>query len=481
MRVRRWWRLAAPREAFIKRVVVIGAGLAGLSCALALSRRGYQVTVLERKSIPGGRASSYDAQDASGPVDNCQHILMRCCTNLIQFYEDAGVADCIDWHRTLYFRETNGRVSKLYGTPGLPAPFHLLPAFFRVSFLSARDKVAVAMGLMRMLLMKEPEPDCSMGDWLRATHQTPRAISRFWEPILVSALNEYPDRCSARYAFMIFRQGFLSHPHAYEMGIPNRPLRLLYGPCVDAVRSAGGEVRFRASVRALDVRAGACVGVVTDEGPVAADAVVSAAPFDQVTDLLPDAWRENAFFRRWAEMDVSPISAVHLWWDRPVVDLPHCALLDTEIQWMFDKSATEGDGLGTYMGLVVSASRTWLPRSRRDIVEIAEREMRAAFPAAKDAVLRNAVVIKEARATFALSPGIDALRPSTATPIDGLYLAGDWVDNGWPATMEAAVRSGYAAAEHLLERDGRSESIRAADLPWLSPLGRRWRTRGRVR
>src|SRR6185503_6564988 len=90
-----------------------------------------------------------------------------------------------------------------------------------------------------------------MMDWLRAQRQTRGAVERFWRPILVSALNEEPERCSARYAFQIFRQGFLAHPQAYEMGVPAVPLRELYGSCVEAIRRRGGEVRFRAGVKEL--------------------------------------------------------------------------------------------------------------------------------------------------------------------------------------------------------------------------------------
>ncbi len=464
--------------------MVIGAGLAGLAAGTALAERGFHVTVLERKSIPGGRASSYEAQDTGEPIDNCQHILMRCCTNLLQFYRQAGVLDTIRWTRNLHFLEPNGRTSTLYGSRKLPAPFHLMPAFFKLRFLGAADKWAVANALMGMLRSTGPKPDAPgedapMIDWLRATRQTHRAIERFWRPILVSALNEEPERCSARYAFQIFRQGFLSHPDAYEMGVPGIPLLKLYGPCVEAVRQRGGEVRFRSSVKRLVFRDGLVSGVGLADGDLSTDYVVSAVPFNEVGDLVAPGG-EDPFFRRWAKMDVSPISAVHLWWDRPVTEMAHAALLDRQVQWMFNKTQdfssangrADGEASGTYMGLVVSASRDWLPRSRAEILEIAEREVRASFPGTQGARVVKSAVIKEARATWSAVPGVDELRPPVETPIRNLFLAGDWVQNGWPSTMEAAVRSGYLAAERVLAAEGRPEALLAPDLPWSALLGK---------
>lgn len=455
----------------IKRVVVIGAGLAGLAAASALAERGFRVHLCERKSIPGGRASSYDAQETGEPIDNCQHILMRCCTNLWQFYGQAGVQDRVRWIDRLHFLEPNGRRSVLGGSR-LPAPFHLMPSFFRVRFLGAADKWAVATAFMRMLRSAGPKPDLLMSDWLRATRQTRRAIERFWRPILVSALNEEPERCSARYAFQVFRQGFLAHPRAYEMGVPRVPLRELYGPCVEALQRQGCEVGFRSSVKGLRVEEDRVTAVELADGSLPADHVVSAVPFDGVAALLPDGLARDPFFRRWEGMTVSPISAVHLWWDRAVTDMDHAALLDREVQWMFNKTRdfSRGDG-GTYMGLVVSASRDWLNRSRREILEIAEREVRESFPGTAGAAVVKSAVIKEARATFSAGPDIDALRPPADTPVPNLFLAGDWVQNGWPSTMEAAVRSGYQAAERVLAAEGRPEALLAPDLPWTAVIG----------
>jgi squalene-associated FAD-dependent desaturase len=387
------------------------------------------------------------------------------------------VQDRIRWFDTLAFMDRKGQVSTLRGSR-LPAPFHLLPSFFRTRFLTRADKLGIARALMSLLR----PPDEALGqsitamEWLRRTGQTPGAIERFWRVILVSALNEEPERCAASYAWQIFRLGFLAHPQAYQMGVPAVPLRDLYEPCVADIRRRGGEVHYRQVARALQTdAAGQVTGVrMADGSVVPADYVVSALPFDALPELLPEGYRSDPFFSGFPQMENSPISAVHLWYDREITRLDHAVLLDRPVQWMFNKTrnyARAGDQ-GSYLGLVVSASRDWIRRSRREILEVAEREVREAFPGAAGAKILKSAVIKEAKATFSASPGIDRLRPPAETPLKGLYLAGDWTRTGWPATMEGAVRSGYLAAERILADVGQPANVVRADLPWQSVLGR---------
>lgn len=432
--------------------------------------------MLERKSIPGGRASSYEAQETGEAIDNCQHILMRCCTNLRHFYARAGVEDRIRWVSRLRFLTPDGRQSHL-GACRLPAPFHLLPSFFRVRFLAPRDKWGVARALMRMLLTPRPAEDLPFSRWLDAERQTPRAVARFWRPIVVSALNEDPERCSTHYAYHLFRSGFLGNRRAYEMGIPRCRLRELYDPAVHRLAAEGVEFHFREPVRALVVEGGCAAGVLTNRGSVPADYVVVATPWQAAQELLPKGLLPASL----SQLQPSPICGVHLWWSRAVTDLDHVALLDRTIQWMFNKSVDYG-GIdratgaphagGTHMGLVVSASRRWLGLSRRAILAEAEQDIRGAFPGTAGADVVRAALIKEAAATYSPTPGVDALRPEPVTALRKVYLAGDWVRNGWPATMEAAVRSGYLAAECLLHAEGRPAALLQPDMAWEALLGR---------
>jgi uncharacterized protein with NAD-binding domain and iron-sulfur cluster len=242
----------------------------------------------------------------------------------------------------------------------------------------------------------------------------------------------------------------------------------LYAPGIELLESRGARVHFRSSARRFEVEENQIRRILTDQSEFPTDYVISAVPQTALGDLLPATEPQP-----WRKLETVPISAVHFWWDRTVTEMDHAALLDRQVQWMFNKTRdfSRGEG-GTYMGLVVSASRDWLPMSRRDILAVAEKEIRETFPGTHGASIIKSAVIKEANATFRCAPGVDALRPTPDTPFRNLFLAGDWVQNGWPSTMEAAVRSGYQAAERVIAAEGRPEAVLVPDLPWTSVLGR---------
>ena len=441
------------------KIAVIGGGLAGLSAACALVDAGMSVTLFERRPYLGGRASSYEHPGTNETVDNCQHVLLGCCTNLIDFYRRLGVGEKIQWFDVLNFIEPGGRLSRL-GPSFLPAPFHSTPSFMRAKFLSIGDKDAIARGLLALMPGLPAETPETFLSWLERHGQTPRAIQRFWEPVLVSALNESLDRMSVHYAAQVFRESFLKSAAAGRMGVPSVPLSELYGVAGDYIRKRGGGVLLRSSIEALQ---SAVEGVqLTVSGKIIAfDYAVSAVPFDGVAKLLanqaPDGLPEKL-----QRFETSPITGIHFWFDRKVTDLPHAVLLDRTIQWMFNKSRLqEKQDAGSYLELVVSSSKTLVERSKQEILDLALAELQEFFPAIADATVLKSTVIKEIKATYSALPMSDAYRPQAATAWPRFFLAGDWTATGWPATMEGAVRSGYGAADALLG----SHSNLKADLP----------------
>lgn len=415
------------------RVVVVGGGLAGLASAVALADTGIEVDLLEARPFAGGRATSYQHQDET--IDNCQHVLLRCCVNLLDLYRRMGVADRVRFHREFFFHEPGGRVSVLKAGV-LPAPLHFTGSFLGLRCLGVIDKLAIARAMLAIRREHARRHDLdriSMGDWLREKGQTRRAIDRFWAPVLVSAINEDLDRMAACHGFQVFWLGFLARGDSYEMGVPAVPLGELYG------NAPGVRMNFRTTVDGFVDSGGKMDAARTGGGLFAADAFVCAVPFERVPALVP-----GMTFDGWSH---SPITGVHLWFDRKVTDAPHGALLDRTIQWFFNKDS------GRYLQLVVSASRSILETPRAEVIRMATEELAEFLPAVREAKIVKAHVVKEARATFSATPGLR--RPGPATRWPNLFLAGDWTDSGWPATMEGAVRSGYMAAEAVAASLGR--------------------------
>ena len=458
-------------------MIVIGGGLAGLSAGVALAEAGWRVRLFEQRPFLGGRATSYVLPDGEH-VDNCQHVTLGCCTNLEDFYRRVGSAGKIRFFDRLVFQDPQGRIGEMQAGI-LPAPFHMTGSFAGFAPLTLADKRSIAMAMLDILRGKGRTADLdepggiSMLEWLKRRKQTAGAIERFWRVVLVSALDEELDRTDARFGVDVFWKGFLSNRTGYRMGIPSVPLAELYDGCKTEIEKRGGEVNLRMPVRAIHVANGAVAAVEFDGGrQEAADAFVFALPHPAMGELASDEMRRlEPRLGELEKIGVAPITGVHFWFDREVMTEPFVTLLDTTTQWIFNKTALYGTSNGAgkekgqYLQLVISASYDLLQKPRQEIIDLCLKEVQQALPAARDAKLLKATVIKEAAATFSPQPGVDRWRPTQDTRIRRMFLAGDWTATGWPATMEGAVRSGYLAAEAVLRSAGTPRKFLQADLP----------------
>jgi zeta-carotene desaturase len=457
-------------------VAIAGGGLAGLAAACALSDVGFRVTLFEKRPFLGGRASSYEHPGTGEVVDNCQHVLFRVCTNLVEFYGKIGVADQIHWYDRMTFVEPGGRMSTMQSS-FLPAPMHTAPSFLGFSFLNAADKLAIARALVPLTLTRQDDDGKSFQEWLERHGQTKNAIARFWHPILISALSEDLDRISVSSAAQVVRESMKS-PEARQMGVPALPLTDLYNAAGEYVRQRGGVIHFRCPVESFSAE-GLQLRVLTRSAGGAEvseqlfDRLVIALPFDALDRVLPDSPESAPIREQLSHFENSPITGIHLWFDRQISDLDHAVLLDRTIQWMFHKSrlqpirtqSSNGNPGGSYIELVVSSSKSLIEKSRAEIVELALGEVREFFPVARAANVTKSAVIKEVNATYSPRPGIDAHRPGAGTGWPRVFLAGDWTATGWPATMEGAVRSGYLAAEALTRTFGKETRFVSPDMP----------------
>jgi squalene-associated FAD-dependent desaturase len=469
-------------------VAIAGGGLAGLAAACALSDSGFKVTLFERRPYLGGRASSYEHPGTGEVVDNCQHVLFRVCTNLVEFYRRIGAEDKIRWYDTMTFLEPGGRASIMQASP-LPAPLHTAPSFLRFPFLDAKDKRAISRAIAALTLTSQPDTGKSFLDWCRRHNQTANAIGRFWNPILVSALSEDLDKISISYAAQVVRESMKS-PAARHMGVPTLPLTDLYNRAGDYIRARGGQINFRNSLQSFHPESSQ-VRIRVAGKEESFDYLIAALPFDVLEGVLPNDSTGVTLREKISHFEYAPITGVHLWFDRQISDLDHAVLLDRTIQWMFHKSrllenrvgsktnvgggsVREGHDFsradqtpshegasapeGSYIELVISSSKSLIEKSRPEIIDLVLKEVREFFPAAREANLIKSTVIKEVKATYSPRPGIDAYRPTQSTPWPRIFLAGDWTATDWPATMEGAVRSGYLAAEALAHNVGQKSA-----------------------
>jgi squalene-associated FAD-dependent desaturase len=444
-------------------VIILGGGLAGLAAATALAGRGFAVTLLEARNRLGGRASSFVDAGTGQIVDVCQHVSMGCCTNFAHFARTVGVSYLLRPQPDLFFMTPDRQVSRIHADT-LPAPLHLARSFLMAHFLRPDEKVRVAWALAR-LGAADAQHDEPFLDWLGRHRQTRRTVSRFWGVVLTSALNEVPERVGLRYARKVFVDGFLGHRRGFEVELPRVPLARLYGEELTRwLDRHGVRVHAGTAARRVVVENDCVRGVELRDGTtLSARWYVAAVPFDRLLDLLPRGLVESeSYFGNLRRLETSPITSVHLWYDRPITRLPHVVLIDCVGQWLFRRGQVAP--AEHYVQVVVSAARQFRGLDgetvrRRIVTELAEL-----FPAARPANLRRARVVTEHAATFSAVPGVDRWRPGQGSPLSNLLVAGDWTATGWPATMEGAVRSGYLAAEALLRRRGTPETLLQPDL-----------------
>ena len=447
------------------KVAVIGGGLAGLAAAVALADEGLGVELFEATGRLGGRAGSFFDPASGELVDHCQHVSMGCCTNLADFCRRTNISDCFRRDRTLHFIGPDGRHFPLTASRWLPAPLHLAPALLKLGYLSLGEKIGIARAMRRLMRMPSTSLDDgpTVGQWLRDQRQSQRVIDRFWSVVLVSALSETVDRASLAAARKVFVDGFLSSRHGYEIEVPTVALGEMYGQrMIDELAARGVVVHLSSPVSSLE-------GDKHTVREVYFDVVIVAVPWRAAEKVSGTVFGENKRFL--TPFTSVPISAVHLWFDRPITRLPHAVLIDRLSQWVFNHGARDTGPPEYHYQVVVSASRDLAGRDRDEIAAEVHAELASVWPAARDARLLRHRIVTQPHAVFSPQVGVDRLRPPQRTSVPHLFLAGDWTATGWPATMEGAVRSGYLAAEGVLASLGRRAALLQPDLS-RGPLAR---------
>jgi squalene-associated FAD-dependent desaturase len=436
-----------------RRVAVIGGGLAGITAGLQCADAGCQVTVFESRPHLGGLTHSFARGELN--VDNGQHVFLRCCTSYQALLRRLGVADRVELQPRLAIPVCSpGAEAPVWlRRTALPAPLHLAASLLQYRPLSLLERVRFALAAVAL---KRVDPtlaatdEQNFGAWLRRHGQSDHAISALWELVGIATLNSRADRASLSLAATVFQEGLLTDAAAADIGWSLVPLRELHGdPAAACLTTAGARVRTGVTVRGIEP-AGGGWQIATDGAPITADQVILAVPPSVAEQLLPADSVTAA--PGWSQrLGSVPIVNVHVVLDRPVLDEPFIAGVDTPVQWVFDRTAQSGLRHGQYLAVSLSAADDLINTPTAALRSQFLPELTALLPRMRDAQVRDFFITRERHATFRPAPGTAALRPPAVTAARGLFLAGAWTATGWPATMEGAARSGTAAATALLE------------------------------
>jgi hydroxysqualene dehydroxylase len=437
-------------------VVIIGGGFAGLAAAVDLAERGKKVVLLERRAFLGGRAYSFTDKVTGDTIDNGQHLMMGCYHYTLAFLKKIGASHKVKFQpnpRVDFLSDTAGHAS--FACPPLPAPLHLLAGLARLQTIGWGDRLRalrVGLALRTMNGNRARLADITVREWLNELGQSETMQRRFWDLVALATLNEAPEIASADMFARVLDQAFMHAKQDSTMVISRVGLSDLYTTdAVKFIESHGGEVRLNAAVKSIDFENGRAVGVTLSNGErLAAAAIISAVPYFMLKDLLaPELLATH--FPAVAEFKSAPIVSINLWYDEPVTDLEFVSLLDSPIEWVFNKNAIAGETRPQrqHLALVISGAHQSAPQPKETLIALAHAEMKRFFPTARLQQPLHAYVVKEQQATISHTVGTARHRPAQQTPLANFFLAGDWTATGLPATIESAVWSGQECARLL--------------------------------
>src|SRR5258708_1484027 len=435
-------------------VAVIGGGVAGLAAATALAEAGRRVLVLEARGELGGRATAFIDRETGELVDNGQHVLFGCYRETFRLLRRIGAEANVRTQPLLEvpYLDESGRRSVLR-CPSLPSPLHLVAGILRWDALSWGDRFSVlrvAGPLLRARRSLGPQREQETVDgWLTRHGQQGRLREWLWEPLAVAALNQSTSEAAAAPFVRVLAEMFGPSRSDASLVLPLKPLHEMYAlPARRYVEARGGAVGLNALAR-VRIEAGRIAGVELRGEPLPIAHVVAAVPWYALESLLVgDVAPMSSIVTAASRMASKPIVTVNLWYDRAVMDDVFVGLPGRAMQWVFDKRRAFGEA-ASHLSLVASGADTLVGADNATLVALAAREVAAAVPGARAAVLKRGTVIREKRGTFWLAPG-EPSRPGVATPVDGLVLAGDWIETGLPGTIESAAAAGHMAAQATL-------------------------------
>lgn len=429
-------------------IVIVGAGWAGLAAAVELARAGTEVTLVEAAAHAGGRARRVDLHGTH--CDNGQHLMLGAYRAMLEVLELVGASEAqlFDRHPLCLEMRTARRSAVRLRFPALPAPLHVVAGFLSAHGLTLADRwraLRLCATLSRQgFALERDEP---LGPWLRRARQSERLIAALWEPLCLAALNTPAERASTRVFLRILKEVFAGPRGDSDMLFPRGDLGAVFPePALRYLAQRGTRVRCGERVTALTVEGDRVGGVVTRSGDIRADHVILAVSPWSCLRLLSAHPALGGITGRLSALGHEPIATVYLQYPREVrLGVPMVGLLEGTAQWVLD---LRGAGQPGRLAVVISGPGPHMGWSHAELIENVRAELGRHFPDWPDP--QRAWVIRERRATFSCRAGIDEQRPGNATPLAGLWLAGDYTDTGLPGTLEGAVRSGRRCAAAVL-------------------------------
>lgn len=483
------------------KVAIVGSGLAGLSTAVELLDQGHEVDIYESRPWIGGKVASFQDKDGNH-IEMGLHVFFGCYFNLFRLMAKCGVLEnLLLKEHTHTFCNIDGDVRELdfrffIGDKKIGAPFHGLRAFFTTPQLSALDKVANSLALGTSPIVRslvDPEggmrdvralDDVSFADWFKSHGGSQASIDRMWDPIAYALGFLDCKDISARCMLSIF-QFFATKTDASALRMLNgSPADRLLAPIAEYIKAKGGRIHTRWGCREImydtteDGKPTQVTGLrlskAGEELIVTADAYVAALDVPGAKKLIPQEWRQDAFFDRIFKLVGVPVITVQLRYDGWVTELQNAELsrkvgsgraygldnllysADADFSCFADLALTSPvdyykEGEGSLMQCVLTPADPYMSKTNEEIAQEVDKQVRKLFPSARGLNMTWSSVVKIGQSLYREAPGMDPYRPDQKTPVENFYLSGSYTKQDYIDSMEGATLSGRQCAYKLLE------------------------------
>lgn len=438
-----------------KNIIIIGAGISGISAAMKLAKQGYNISVYESNAYIGGRARSFSDNSSGDIIDNGQHLLSGAYTNFLEILRELNTDKYLSYDKSMLVHFADEHGWDILDATSLPGRAGMVCGLMRMKRLSFESKITMLKFFLKTAFGMTIPGTLSAKELLMKNSQTEEAIERFWEPLILATLNSSIIIAPASLLNTVIKKAFVVSKKTSRLLLPSAGLSELLKPFESWLASSGGSLHLKSGIKEIEIEKGKVVGVRTAAGIIKSDVVVAAVPPHSLAGILPDKFCCEKLYKLANSFQYSPIISIYLWFDRPFFNQKFAAMLGTESQWLFNRNAIcKVLGSNQYFpgrySITISGANHLIDKSPGEIVEIAIRDLNKIFPESKKAKLLHGKVIKEKRATVLIDYQIEKTRPGAATNIEGLYIAGDWINTSLPATLESAALSGVLAANEIM-------------------------------
>lgn len=441
-----------------KNVVIAGAGPAGMACAKWLTDRGYQVTVLEKRAIAGGKVSAW--KDADGDwVESGLHVFFGAYHTLLGFLEECGLNDAFDWKPAeMIFASPEHGLASIQFVPGVAAPFNGLAGVAQSKLMSRSEKMRMALGLLRPILGDQAYLDAqdnqSYEAWHRRHGMGERALRDVMDTMALALNFQRSDQVSAKLILTALLH-FAQKTDASRMAlVKGSPQERIWQPLIDMLTERGTDFRFDQKVVGIESEQGRMQGFRLEDGTlIEGDLFISAMPVHNLRKIVPSQWREDPYFGNLKHLKGQPVITVQLFFDRQVTGVDHLLFSsNSDISVYADMVNVAPDyhrGGPSIVQFVVAPAEKLIKLDDEALIEHVLNDFRRLHPDAREAKLEKYTIVRIPNSVYQARPGVDKYRPDQATPIPNFFLAGDFTQQEFLASIEGAMRSAKRCVDRI--------------------------------